>query len=173
MAIVSCILAIFAVALTTPSDSLHLEGVWNSEEEFFKFLTRFGFQQTFDDDKSNTEGYIYGNITLLDPQNDTRPTSEFVVVDSEYFLDYYGNKDGESGVCPAMFRKIDTKAWDPICNPGGKEDFLRPLPCPVGLPCINGTQADWLIPGYQFTYKVDDILKPRYELIFWLRSWLE
>ena len=164
MAIVSCILAIFAVALTTPSDSLHLEGVWHSEEEFFKFLTRFGFQQTFDDDKSNTEGYIYGNITLLEPHNDTRPTSELVVVDSEYFLDFYGNKNVESGVCPAMFRKIDTKAWDPICNPlpGGKEDFLRPLPCPVGLPCINGTQADWLIPGYQFTYKVDDILKPRY-----------
>ena len=156
------IAVLFAVVLLTPkTDSLHLKGVWRRNETFFRFLTRFGFQQTFDDDKANTEGYIYGNITSVDAHNGTVATSAMVVVDSEYFLEFYGNRTRKSGACPAMFRKIDTQAWDPVCNPDGKEDFLRSIPCPTGGQCMNGTKPEWLIPGYQFTYRVDDISKPR------------
>ena len=42
--------------------SLHVSGKYNYKT-FFKFLAKFGFQKTNLKDKSQTQGYIYGNIT--------------------------------------------------------------------------------------------------------------
>ena len=139
-----------------------MQGSWKSSE-FYKFLAKFGFQKTTEHDKLNTQGYIYGNITTKD---NSSSELTLVVVDSEYFLQFYGNRSvlPRTDACPAMFDKIEKIAWDRTCNPAGREDFLRKIPCSIGKRCIDEDMPDRVVPGYQFTYAVQDINQPRYDL---------
>lgn len=50
------------VVLESHVVALHVLGKFNTGS-FFKFLAKFGFQKTNLKDKSQTQGYIYGNIT--------------------------------------------------------------------------------------------------------------
>ena len=140
-------------------DCLHLQGTWKSGD-FYKFLAKFGFQKTSEHDKLNTQGYIYGNISTS--ENYTSVMT-LVVVDSEYFLQFYGNRSAQprTNACPAMFGKIKRIAWDYTCNPTGREDFLRRVPCPLGKRCADEDSPERVVPGYQFTYAVQDINQPR------------
>ena len=140
-------------------DSVHLKGRWQTSR-FFKFLAKFGFQQTNMHDKENTQGYIYGNITS--PNNVTMDV-QLVLVDSEYFLEYYGNVTtaNKNKACPAMFHKIDTIAWDYDCNPQGREDFLRRIPCPKGHLCKDEDSPERVVRGMQFTYFIQDTAQAR------------
>lgn len=141
-------------------EGLHLHGQWQSDK-FFKFLGRFGFQQTNTHEKSETQGYIYGNLTSKD---DVKHKITFVVVDSEYFLYFFGNRSESkrNDACSAMFKKIDLIAWDRTCNSGGQEDFLRRIPCARDGLCDEEDDPKWVIPGFQFTYRVQDTRQPRY-----------
>lgn len=146
-------------------DSLHLKGDFNTGE-FFKFLAKFGFQKTDNHDHINTLGFIYGNITS--PAFDaTKHKATFVVVDRQYFLDYYKErlKDGSNRdkVCNAMFEKIDTVAFNRDCKENGTEDFLRSVPCPVGKLCEDEDTPRRVVDGHQFTYAVQDNNQARYD----------
>ena len=77
-------------------------------------------------------------------------------------LCFHRNKMEQSETCPAMFHKIDEIAWDWQCNRKGKEDFLRRVPCPAGQLCLDEDVPDHVMPGYQFTYAVQDTTRPRY-----------
>jgi len=146
-----------------PVGALHLKGSWKASE-FFLFVAKFGFQQTNLNDKTDTQGYIYGNITSRGPANASTPPVTLVVVDSEYFLEFYGNRSRvpRSRACPAMFGKIQTIAWDARCHANGQEDFLRRIPCPKGQLCPDEDNPERVVPGYQFTYAVEDTNQPRY-----------
>ena len=155
-----CQSVIIFLLLLSHTGGLHLKGTWHTRN-FFKFLAKFGFQQTNLQDKSNTQGYIYGNISS---NQNVSHSLTFVVVDSEYFLQYYGNRSvhPRSNACPAMFNKIDTISWDRTCNADGTEDFLRRIPCPKDQLCIDELEnPDWVIPLSQFTYHVQDTSQPR------------
>ena len=140
---------------------LHLKGTWKSDNDFFFFLTKFGFQQTDMHDTVNTQGYIYGNIT-----SNTHPITPLTltVVDSEYFLQYYGNRSRTplDKACAGMFGKIKTIAWDAKCFRNGREDFIRRIPCKEGKLCPDEDKPKHVVPGYQFTYAVEDTKQPRY-----------
>ena len=154
---------ILLLCLTTHVEPLHIKGKWHSGG-FFNFLTRFGFQQTVLSDKSNTQGYVYGNITS---PNEFSHSITLVVVDSEYFLEYYRNRTfmPRDQTCSRMFTKIDSIAWESECegmNAADREDFLRKVPCPKGSLCEDEDKPEWVIPGWQFTYRIEDTTQPRY-----------
>ena len=138
--------------------SLHLQGRWKTTN-FFLFLTKFGFQKTDPEKMIHTQGVIYGNITT----NANFTTNlQLVVVDSEYFIQFYGNRTlPTKEACPKMFNKIDTLAFDAVCFPRGVVDFLRKVPCKKGELCFDEDNPSNVIPGYQFTYKVRDTERPR------------
>ena len=145
--------------------ALHLQGTWNSKD-FFVFLAKFGFQKTNPQKLEDTQGYIYGNITAVNSSGVSvhREDLTLVVVDSEYFIDFYGNRTLPlSEVCPVMLKKIDTIAFDYVCNTNGVEDFLRAIPCPQGRLCSDEDNPSNVLPGYQFTFKVRDTEQPRYD----------
>lgn len=137
---------------------LHIKGTWDTSD-FFLFLTRFGFQKTDPGMLDDTQGFIYGNIT-----SSSKLDSYFnlVLVDSEYFMEYYGNSSiRNSAGCRNMFRKIDTTAFDKTCKKFGTEDFLRKIPCPKNSLCIDEDNPHNIQSGYQFTYKVQNSVQPR------------
>ena len=45
--------------------ALRVRGEFDLSDDFFVFLAKFGFQKTEVRDPNNTQGVIYGNITLL------------------------------------------------------------------------------------------------------------
>lgn len=150
-------LEVFIVIVT----GVHIKGTWNTRE-YYRFLAKFGIQKTDTKDKGNTEGFIYGNITTKNLKDVQHPLT-FVFVDSEYFLEYHGNSTSKlAGSCNAMFRKIDQIAYDYPCKQHGKEDFLRKIPCPKGKICPDEDEPKNVLPGYQFTYRVQDLKNPRY-----------
>lgn len=142
------------------AQGLHLTGTFRNKD-FFLFLTKFGFQKVDSNNIASTTGYIYGNISS---RNTTAGWDMyFVVVDSQYFVQYYAHRDFDNpNRCYAMFSKIDTIAWDRFCIPDGKEDFLRRIPCPDGELCTEELfDPSAVIKGYQFTYHIRDQNQPR------------
>ena len=163
-------ISLVLLSLPKSATTLHLKGTWDSNAEFFKFLTKFGFQKTDPKDLENTQGFIYGNITISEGlENQKHKGASLVVVDSEYFLEFYGNRTQRPVLaCPAMLEKIDTIAFDAICKPKGLEDFLRKIPCPKNKLCADEDNPENVVPSYQFTYKVRDVQRPR----FWYLSFI-
>lgn len=155
-------------------NALHLKGSFNTNQ-FFKFLTRFGMQSTHTLDKFSTRGFIYGNISIVNGVNidKTKPLPDdllimLTVMDFNHFVDYYNQRriKPKSDACNLMFEKIEQKAYFFGCNEGGKLDFIRRIPCPNDKLCIDEDKKENVIPGYQFTYKIQDINQPR----FWYLS---
>jgi len=151
--------------LFSSTDSLHLTGTF-SNKQFFKFLAKFGFQQANTNDLTNTKGYIYGRMKPHHTTLDSHETYDMylVVVDSQYFTEYYSivtTDKTPQDECPAMFRSIDTIAWDRYCTSSGTEDFLRRTPCKDSL-CVEEKGApNNVMDGEQFTFHIEDPNQPR------------
>lgn len=139
---------------------LHLKGTWRTDKFFF-FLAKFGFQKTNSFDRVNTQGYIFGNITSR--MNTSYPV-RFVVLDKGHFVSYYKNRSVEpkQKACEMMFKEIDSIAYDAQCYDDGLEDFLRKIPCPSDKLCVDEDVPERVVPGYQFTYQIQDINQPRF-----------
>lgn len=54
---------LFNPLLFQQASSLHLYGRWDPNEDFFLFLSKFGFQKTDLTNKNDTQGFIFGNFT--------------------------------------------------------------------------------------------------------------
>ena len=139
--------------------AIHLRGTWHSQN-LILFLTKFGFQKTNPQLLEDSQGFIYGNITT---SSNVLNYFNLVLVDSEYFMELYGNGTRRSTAksCPRMFNKIDSLAWDSKCRPEGTQDFLRKIPCPRNRLCIDEDDPSNVLPGFQFTYKVQNTQMPR------------
>jgi len=155
------IATVYAFLVCSQVETLHLKGTWKTSE-FYLFLSKFGFQKTDPGLLADTQGFVYGNITTKNKEHDNIAT--FVLVDSDYFLEFYGNISlhGTEN-CGKMFSKIDTIAFDFPCNVDNNhtEDFLRKVPCPVGKLCKDEDNPNNVLPGYQFTYRVQNSVQPR------------
>ena len=90
-----------------------------------------------------------------------------MLVDSEYFLELYGNStDAHHALsdarCARMFKKIQSKAWEATCGQNGTEDFLRRVPCPLGGMCPDEDSPKNLVAGSQLTFRISNLRQPRY-----------
>ncbi|KAL1458112.1 hypothetical protein WDU94_008286 [Cyamophila willieti] len=149
-------------------NSSHIRGSWNSKQEFFKFLIKFGFDKTDTRNPEYSLGYIYGNVsswTATAKQNGT-----LVLLDRTYFLEFYSNRSiyDKQTACSLMFKKINQSVYDPWCNNNkNSNDFLRRIPCPKGKLCAEETSLQpSVVKGSQFTFRVEDNSQPR----FWYLS---
>lgn len=151
-----CFLTIF---LLNSINATHLKGSFHPRQ-FFKFLVKFGFQKTEKHSQKESYGYIYGNITS--DYNFSVPL-EFVVLDKDKFLGYYGNRtivDREEA-CQKMFGGFDDIEYDKSCRPTGKGDYLRRIPCPKGELCADEDTPVNIVKGNQFTFIISDLTSPR------------
>lgn len=165
---------LFFFTIWLSSNGLHLKGTFKTDD-FFKFLTRFGIQSTNTIDKNATRGFIYGNISLVEGVNIDKTKSlprnlqiMLTLMDLNFFTEYYKNRRirPRSEACNKMFRDLDTSAFFFGCNERGKLDFIRHIPCFTNELCNDEDKKQNVIPGYQFTYKIQDINQPR----FWYLS---
>ena len=132
------------------SSGLRLRGQWKSTE-FYKFLVKFGFQQTDMNDKDNTLGYVYGNIT-----SSHNSTIKLILTYSDYFYDLYENRKRKASTngCTNMFTRIGKIAYDGECVVTASEDFIRTIPCPKNDVCLEERGDIKVIQNSQFTFRV-------------------
>lgn len=142
-----------------PHECTHLTGTFKPSD-FFKFLIKFGFQQTDRHQPDATYGYIFGNITSRHkfPVNVT-----FAVLERSHFLDYYKNSlyYNKTAACKRMFSKLNSSAYHPICHDNGK-DYLRRIPCPKGQLCDFEDNPWHVIKNHQFTFAIRNLKQPSY-----------
>ncbi|CAL4107819.1 unnamed protein product [Meganyctiphanes norvegica] len=164
---------LFVLLVIKISESLRLDGTWNTEEEFFHFLTKFGFQKTKPHNTELTEGFIYGNISRENRDFQASTGEIFgtlVLLPRQYFVDYYRNRtiadSDPDRACRLMFQKVNHEAYDSQCHDTGREDFLRRVPCSADQLCPDEDNPKNVIKGSQLTYAIQDINNPR----FWFLS---
>ena len=174
---------------------LRVKGTWESEN-FFLFLSKFGFQKTEIIDRNGTQGFVFGNITnpfyVASPPppqqviaNSTNSSTNnnatttraklgqqtavedeyssypgtLVVLDRGYFINFYRNRNiqDKNEACSQMFEQISAVNYHPKCNPEGKENFLRGVPCPKkGLCFEDSASSGVVVQDNQFTYAIAD-----------------
>ena len=66
------------------ADALRVRGEFDLSQDFFLFLAKFGFQKTDIQDPNNTQGVIYGNISLVL----TKDESEYTIYENETTYNY-------------------------------------------------------------------------------------
>lgn len=100
----------------------HIHGTFNTKE-FFRFLSKFGFQKTDRHQPKDSSGYIFGNVTS---KSEFHVPITLAVLDRNHFLEYYGNRTvrDKSAACALMFSTLNQSAYDFDCNDKG-QDFLR------------------------------------------------
>lgn len=140
----------------------HLKGSFDTQD-FFKFLIKFGFQKAELHRPHESFGYIYGNVTSS--QQDFHQPVTLVVLDKPTFVDFYNNRSlsiyARELACQHMFQRVQALAYDNDCNPHGKRDFLRKIPCPKGELCMDEDAPSNVIAGHQFTYVISEVSQPR------------
>lgn len=154
------LLLALCVLISVPGGSgIRVKGRYNPGEDFFKFLVKFGFQKSERTSLRDTYGYIYGNITATGalPVNLT-----LAVLDGNRFLDFYSNHfENRELACQRGFSQLNSVAYSSECNPEGKGDYLRQVPCPKGALCPDEDNPVNVIAGSQFTYVISDLFQPR------------
>jgi len=96
------------------------------------------------------------------------PEATLVVLDISNFKDFYRvrNTHDKDQACKLMFENFSNVTYDSVCNPQGKEHFLRKIPCPQGHLCEDDRKmrnSTWpLVTGNQFTYAINDSTAEKY-----------
>ncbi|XP_067626637.1 integral membrane protein GPR180 [Eurosta solidaginis] len=144
------------------SSAVHLTGTFHTGD-FFKVITKFGFQKAEPAaaNGGGSYGYIYGNITATDKF--AQPIS-LVVLDKAAFVDFYSNRTigDHDTACRRMFEHIQPLIYDEQCNKEGKRDFVRRVPCAIGKLCAEEDTPNNVIAKYQFTYTISQVTEPRF-----------
>lgn len=146
---------------TAPATTTYISGEFHTAD-FFQFLIKFGFQKADPPSALSLEsnGYIYGNITSHDAY---KAPVTLVVLDKSTFVDFYSNRSyrNRERACSHMFSRLQHLVYDPDCNPTGKRDFLRRVPCPQGKLCVDEDAPSNVISDHQFTYVINLEAVPR------------
>jgi hypothetical protein len=64
------ILVLITLSVICSTNGLHITGTFNPKDDFFHFLAKFGFQKTELRRRDDSQGFIYGNVTVVN-QNAT------------------------------------------------------------------------------------------------------
>ncbi|XP_015122227.1 transmembrane protein 145 [Diachasma alloeum] len=156
---------VILLGILSQGEGTHITGTFNTKE-FFRFLMKFGFQQTDRHRQRDSYGYIFGNVTA---RKISSRMITLAVLDRNHFLGYYGNRTIEDRnlACTMMFHTLNESSYDSECNQDG-QDFLRRIPCPKNKLCPDEDLPWNVMKNHQFTYVVQDLLQPR----FWYMSFV-
>ena len=170
---IQLLILVFYTCLAT-YQALHLKGTFNTND-YFKFITRFGLQPTDSHNPQDTQGYVYGNITLVNSvnlspvDNLTRELPQnalimFTLLDYNYFIEYYSKRlvKPESTACSMMFENIGKNAYFYDCKENTNLDFIRRVPCPKTKLCPDEDDAKNVMNNFQFTFKTKDLNQARF-----------
>ena len=80
-----------------------------------------------------------------------------LLADQDHFYDVYSNRTVTplSKACPLMMNRLGQTSFDRNCNPGGRFDLLRTVPCMKGH-CLEEDNPSNVVKGYQFTFRFHD-----------------
>jgi hypothetical protein len=149
--------------------SLHRTGKWNMNESVH-IISRFGIQQLNPLNAENTKGFIYGNVTYVGENisvNENNRAALIIVPESQIKTILMESEYAAS--CGTMLKNFSQIAFEAKCLSGGRRsDMLRWAPCKKDGICEEEDKPKLIIPGYQFTFRIDEPIAPEYWYILLL-----
>ncbi|RWS04134.1 Integral membrane protein GPR180-like protein [Dinothrombium tinctorium] len=158
---------VFTALLIEPIAGLNVNGVWSPSNDGFAIIGRFGFGKADIHRKTDSYGYIFGNITSASHPLDTQRKASLVLLSRDTFLRLYGPESDQSvnhsSLCGSFVAEIDKYAYDAKCKGDNDRDILRYAPCKKGGLCEGGfASSNPLVSGYQFTFVIQDQRQPTF-----------
>lgn len=102
---------VLLVCILGGTSGLKISGDWRTGDEFFHFLTKFGFQKTSPQDREMTEGFIFGNMTSVvgsSNSSDHQVYGTLALLPRQFFVAFYRNRTKAAGdpdlACRLMFQ---------------------------------------------------------------------
>lgn len=150
-----------------------------------KVVARFGIQKSVANHKEETNGYVFGNFTILshyinqsENNNDNQLNNAVLLFVNRtlfkqiyYIYSQYNTEDAlnnnskqqhKSSFCERVYDLIQDEFYDSKCGAANKSnyvDFVRYVPCPKGKTC-NELSETKPLPNYQFTFVIDNQSEP-------------
>ncbi|VDO93488.1 unnamed protein product [Soboliphyme baturini] len=154
--------------------SLNVKGaIRNNNRAPFKLLSKFAFQKTDPADVERTSGFIFGNVTSDVPLMSSNTSgSYFVLMDSSNYWAMAKIKNYEDEVCESILAGVSKTGFDRRCFPHGVQDFFRRVPCEKGKLCDEEDDPSNVIACHQFTFRVQDTLRPRFWYLLFVDCYL-
>lgn len=149
--------------------SLHVNGIWSPSIDMMKVIARFGIQKSDKNHPDETNGYVFGNITLFKHHEEKKlKRAILALVDRNMFMEINQiyiehNKDSsmnKSSLCARIFRIIDKVAFDERCNDDKQMDLIRYVPCGKDRFCDGAIGTNNFVADYQFTFVIDNVVQP-------------
>ena len=123
-------------------------------------------QQTDLNDRPDSLGYIYGNVTSVAGDRLLRSPAHITLVlltaEHAQLFQSMANQRADQLMfqCAHLMRNVSLKAYDARCMPNGTNDYFRAVPCADGRLCDAENNADNVITGAQFTFRVREKYLP-------------
>lgn len=102
---------VLLVYILGSTSGLKISGEWRTGDEFFHFLTKFGFQKTSPQDREMTEGFIFGNMTSVigsSNSSDHQVYGTLALLPRQFFVAFYRNRTKAAAdpdlACRLMFQ---------------------------------------------------------------------
>uniref|UniRef100_A0AC35ET51 GPR180/TMEM145 transmembrane domain-containing protein n=1 Tax=Panagrolaimus sp. PS1159 TaxID=55785 RepID=A0AC35ET51_9BILA len=139
-------------------------------DEPVHIISRFGIQQLNPLNAENTKGFIYGNVTYVGENisvNENNRAALIIVPESQIKTILMESEYAAS--CGTMLKNFSQIAFEAKCLSGGRRsDMLRWAPCKKDGICEEEDKPKLIIPGYQFTFRIDEPIAPEYWYILLL-----
>ncbi|KAI6240993.1 TRNA dihydrouridine synthase 4 [Aphelenchoides fujianensis] len=139
-----------------------------TQPEVNEFFTNFFVDPRGPAHPQTTLGFVFGNVTLEQSfkNRDTSNLAMFVIPESK--LRSFQHGDMWQFDCDRILKDLSAVLYEPRCfNRGKRSDLMRWIPCPVDQFCVDETSKMSVIPGHQFTLRLEEPYVPEYwHLIF-------
>ncbi len=161
---------VFIGILSNTVVALHIKGEFNTNQ-FYKYLTRFGFKATDVHNVENTQGFIYGNVTFKN-SNLSNQSLTLIILDKKNFNDFHKKQTilPRLYACQMMFNeRLAVNLFNFDCNLNGTFDYTRRIPCPRNELCPDHhssfTSIEKLptpLDGSQFTIRLNHLNEAKF-----------
>jgi hypothetical protein len=146
--------------------TMHIKGEFNTND-FYKYLTRFGFKATDIHNVQRTQGFIYGNVTHKYDSTLSNRSLTLIILDKKSFYEFHKKHTilPRQYACQMMFNeRLTMNLFNLNCNLNGTLDYTRRVPCTRNDVCTDhqnnsASPAKLASPinNYQFTIKLNYI----------------
>uniref|UniRef100_A0A0N5B7G3 GpcrRhopsn4 domain-containing protein n=1 Tax=Strongyloides papillosus TaxID=174720 RepID=A0A0N5B7G3_STREA len=144
---------------------IRVTGKWTPTKEPLKFIAKFGFQQLDPLDIPNSMGFVYGNITTKEINENINSEYLLTIVPETKIYSFLNIKDSkvDNTFCSNLLKDISNIAFDSRCfTNGSRGDIFRWVPCPKDKLCIDEDDPKKVLPNYQMTFRIREPVTPEF-----------
>ncbi|KAI6235498.1 TRNA-dihydrouridine(20a/20b) synthase [NAD(P)+]-like [Aphelenchoides besseyi] len=153
---------------------MRVRGTWDPGQNKMTIVSRFAVQPVDSLFPQSTLGFVFGNLTN-NPNFEDQNTSDlamFMIPESK--IRSFQHNNMWQFDCQNLLKDLSTVLYEPRCmNRGKRSDYMRWIPCKRDQLCKDETSRISVIPGYQFTLRLEEPYVPEYWYLIFVSCYLD